>query len=458
MHCNIALGKSAMTTATAQLDLTREQRSDSARGASPLLWLGTLGYALGLGLCYPYVSELWNYQGFGSNLSIGKLIFSSFLLCTFLFFFPRIRMVARVAAAFNLGLVLVPSLILFSFNDLPWKFVVVTGMAVAILQATSVLAPAKRFKIISLSDAVIVRLLTAIAVINLLGIVYFAGFSRVNFDLFRVYDFREEAASVLPAIFGYLNAFTNRAAVPFILVLGLRDRKYKYVVLAFAIAVGFFAFTANRLPLFQPFLLVALYYLMAKKRFESWLMVSLLGIAFLGLVSFLLSPGQAPTFGTLGVYRALLIPMLLDSQYIEYFGNYGDYFYWAGSKLSLGLVAAPDTLPMINLIGAEYWSSQYVTANVGWIGSGYGHAGIFGVILYSILFGLLLALIQGFAQQLGHRTTICLMALPIVVGLTSSDFVPLFLSQGMGAALIMLAALRAHVSNIDEMTGKVNRV
>lgn len=390
-----------------------------------------------------HVVRWWGYQGFESDFNTLRFAISVLVILFFCICVRSHRKTVAIVASLTQGVVLVPSLVLFCNNHLAWKFFAITLLGSFLLLAAASFFPVRTIRAPKLAAGSLVRILSIGALLNLFLIIIFVGFKNINFDLFRVYEFRELINDSMPSALGYFNAFTTRAALPFIMVLGLRDSNYRYVMLAVGISVAFFAFTANRLPLFQPLLIWGLYFLLGRSLHQLWLSVAFLILTIAGLLSFQLNEsGTPPAFGTLVIYRGILVPMLANWQYFDFFGTFGDFYFWSQSKLSLGLVAAPDKLPMINLIGAEYWKGSQVAANVGWLGSGYGQAGVFGVSVYSLLFGAVIAVVQGYTKIHGFRVAVTLMLMPIIVGLTTADFVTLFLSQGLLASLVLLIVLK----------------
>jgi hypothetical protein len=57
---------------------------------------------------------------------------------------------------------------------------------------------------------------------------------------------------------------------------------------------------------------------------------------------------------------------------------------WADSKISFGLVESTYNLRLPFLIGKQYFFSEKMSANSGWIGSGYAQFGFTGMIAYAL--------------------------------------------------------------------------
>jgi hypothetical protein len=57
----------------------------------------------------------------------------------------------------------------------------------------------------------------------------------------------------------------------------------------------------------------------------------------------------------------------------------------------MGLMSYPYDLPSPRVIGYFYYNNERTAANTGWVASGFGNAGLVGVVIYSILLGLLIS-------------------------------------------------------------------
>jgi hypothetical protein len=147
-------------------------------------------------------------------------------------------------------------------------------------------------------------------------------------------------------------------------------------------------------------------------------------------------------FAGLFVNRALLVPSYLNSIYVDYF-SHSEKYYWASSKLSLGLVDSSRELSAPNLIGQQYFGNEEMSANTGWIGSGYANAGFGGVIIYSILIGMLFSFLDAYARKLGGRIVIALFIVPVITMITSADMTDMILTHGLVVALLILLVWQA---------------
>jgi hypothetical protein len=148
----------------------------------------------------------------------------------------------------------------------------------------------------------------------------------------------------------------------------------------------------------------------------------------------------SPWFSSLAFRRALLVPSIIDYYYLDYF-DWHNMVYWSGNKfVTFGLIPPRSpTAPF--LIGTYYFNRPEISANVGWIGSGYANMGMLGVFFYSVLIGLVLSLLNSYAKLFGNKFTISVSFIPVSIMLTSSDFFTVVYSGGLLFVFLFLSLL-----------------
>jgi len=214
-----------------------------------------------------------------------------------------------------------------------------------------------------------------------------------------------------------------------------------------AILVGcsvlLFALTAHKAPLFYPFIVLFVYWAAQSSKAVDWLLTAIFTILVISAVDFWLYANgkESMMLGSLFARRAILVPSLLNWFYLDWFSMHEKY-YWAGSKFTFGLISPPDSLKMANLIGVEYFNKEEMSANTGWIGSGYANAGLLGVYLYSVLIGLFFSFLNAYGRKLGARMVIALFTLPVLTMLTSTDLPTMLLTHGLLIAMVLLMIIR----------------
>jgi hypothetical protein len=152
---------------------------------------------------------------------------------------------------------------------------------------------------------------------------------------------------------------------------------------------------------------------------------------------------QNPDVALLNSYlvrRGFFVPPLLDQAYIDFFKEQPKY-YWSTSRMGLGFVENPYEKTAPFLVGEAVFGKPDMSANTGIIGSGFSQAGIPGVMIYSLLTGILIAYLNACGRSAGHALVVSISAPVILAITTSTDFTTALLSHGLILLLLILTLL-----------------
>jgi hypothetical protein len=150
---------------------------------------------------------------------------------------------------------------------------------------------------------------------------------------------------------------------------------------------------------------------------------------------------------TLTVRRMFFVPAYANFLYNDFF-SLSPKMFWSDSKLSMGLIDNPYgyTAPrvILNYYNFGSMSFQYAgNSNTGFLGAGFGHAGLIGMLFYSIIISVLLRVANVVSDKLGYITTCAgLTHLFIAVLFSSSDTLSSFLSYGSMLMIIFAVILK----------------
>lgn len=419
--------------------------------SSPYLYILYFFYFFCLAYIYIFgIGPVYEYMGFKVSINAGKICLS--LVAIFLMF-PFLRQNFTPSCFFlNMVavLILVPSLVLYSCSDLPHYFALVTILACFVVAFTCRFLCMPAFRMPTVTSLTLYRVMSTSSVLVIMAILIFGGVKNINFNIMAVYEFREGAADSLPGIFGYLNSIVTKVFVPFAMVFAIVNRRWFGLVVLVGVSVLFFALTSHKSPLFYPVVVVFIYYI-ARTRNAPLLMLH--GISFIVVFSvidiYALAHqwgGYSGVFSSLFARRVILIPSLLNWFYLDFFEQMAR-VNWANSKFTLGLVASPYDLTVPKLIGFEYFNRDEMSANTGWIGSGYANAGVWGVLIYSFLIGALFSFLDAYSNRLGVRVVTAMFALPVFTLLTSTDLATMLLTHGLAVSILVLMIARPMTHN-----------
>jgi oligosaccharide repeat unit polymerase len=409
-----------------------------------LLGLHIIYFVLLLLVYNAYVVVIYGYMGFHDAFNIQKAIVSP-LIITAAFIFIKDK---GLPSYFFLNLIvastITPSLVIFSGSDLAFPFVAVTYLAFIILVFTAQFSKFPRLRSKHIKRHVMLYFLGGLSLLYIASIFAFGGGKFINFNLALVYEFRTEASSNLPGLFGYLMPTFSKAIVPVGVVLSLLHRQWTLLVIFLFCAVMIFALSSHKSPLFIPFAIIVIYWTLQYQNAIRLVVLVFIAIVIIGGLDFYLRQSGIGDYsgliGSLGVRRSLLVPSYLNWIYYDFF-SVNPYTYWADSKFSLGLIQSPYDLGIAQLIGRDALGTEG-NANTGWIGSGMANAGYLGIIIYSVLIGLVLSLIDAYAKKHSSSLITALFLIPVMNAVRSTDFTNMFLTHGLFALLLIVIMLK----------------
>ena len=386
-----------------------------------------------------YIGRLFEYQGFITNYSSSKNIVSIVALL-FLFFisenFVLNSFIKKLASDLLLFFIFIPTLVLWTYNSISNIYILVVIFACLLfLLMMKIKIKLSGIKT-NISSTKLVNIFKWISFLTLLSLIFSQGITKFNYDFNDLYDFRSTRTS-LPGLVEFFTAFSTQLLLPIILLLSFIEKKIILILFIFLFYVFFFLYTNQKTFIFTPILLLTLFYLIKKKInrivYTITLVVSI--VSFLEIIILFTQFDFPPLFSESTIRRLFFIPNLVNDHYIEYFSK-ADFYYWSDSKITFGLLHGP-SINMSHAIGSYYYNAES-NANTGFIGSGYGHFGLFGILIYLLVFSLTIILIEAIADKFSNYTLIALFFMPFFTLITSSDLPSIYFSNGLGTSILFL--------------------
>ena len=417
-----------------------------------LLVLHIIYFALLLWIYTTHILDIYGYvhTEFKDALNINKAIFAQFAITAAFALLRNNGLPSYLFLNIIIAFTLTPSLVIFSGSDLSFSFLAVTWIAFAILAMVARFFRLCRIRAPQINATILLRWLAGLSLLLIASIFAYGGGRFINFDLSRVGEFRYDAGGNLPRIFGYLIPSFAYAIYPLGIGLSFVCRQKLLIIVFIFCAVMGSALSSDRGTLFAPVAVIFIYWFSQHPKPSNLTLLALITVVVIGGLAFYLSQsgvgGIIGWFGSLAIYRSLFGPSLLNSTYYDFF-SLNPYNYWAGHKFTLDLFVGPYDLRIPNLIGLEVWGNAEMCANTGWIGSGMGQAGYFGVALYSVLIGLLLSLFDAYAKKLGYSIVAAAFLIHVLVITTSIDFTVVFLNHGLLMLLLIVILLKPNLKH-----------
>ncbi|PWG02102.1 hypothetical protein [Sphingosinicella humi] len=276
-----------------------------------------------------------------------------------------------------------------------------------------------------------------------LYVFYSGALSNVNFDLEKMYDYRELSTEILDTgIFAYLNLWTQKIFNPFILAIGIYRRNRLMVITAILAQIFFFAVTQHRSHLFLPILVYLASQLYVRRVSISGLIAGS-GILIGTLLSVTVVM-ELETIPSLVIRRAFFVPASITFDWIEFFSDLPK-IYWSDGILSFFIDTRYNGQSIPWYIGYYVSNGMEVAFNVGLIGSGYAQAGYFGVILYAVILGLMVKMVNTMIHSgLPAFLPAALLFSPVRVAWADADVLTALLSHGIFVGIVVMWLYGSH--------------
>jgi hypothetical protein len=382
------------------------------------------------------ISTHFNYMGFHYKPDNFNYILS---WCFFFICFYFLKIIKHPISKFYLDFLFVLSLIpMFSFfglrseSILYMSFTVLAFIIICLLQVRKI---DFNFNIRN-GTSISILLTIFLSFIVIIHLVTNGALSKFNFDFKLIYDVRDELSDTYSSgFFAYLNSWVMKVCNLFLIVLTIKHKKYFTFILLIGIQVWYFGVTAHKSILFFP--LVSLFIWFHMKIFnKDWILSLAVSVmSFISLLTYLFFDNLV--LASMFVRRVLFVPARLNFEYYNFFSE--NTFVMLQNKIfSLFGSYDYDSTPAImigNFIGIG------ANSNVGFLGTGYMHFGFVGMIIFSLIVGLIINVFSSLADKLGEFSWIvpAVSIIPIISLLRNSDLFTALLTQGVLVSFIILS-------------------
>lgn len=283
------------------------------------------------------------------------------------------------------------------------------------------------------------------------------GASNINFDPSRVYEFRAENSKITDiGVLAYFNLWVYKFFTIFLISYALYKKNIFIVLLLLGIQLFFYGVNAHKITVFLPFVAISIWFYFRKNDLLIVVPLSYIAIVFIAYWIYLFFNDEMA--GALLIRRAFFVPAGLTFEWFDYFSN-NPHVFWS-DKILAPLIDSPYKRSIPFTVG-EHLLSPELAANNGFISSGFAHAGVLGVFIYSILLGYVIKVLD----MLGRTGVPLWFMLALTVGpvrtvLLDSDLLTAFVSHGVLLSIVILILFRSKegASNMRLASGKSYRV
>lgn len=387
-----------------------------------------------------YVEPKWAYYGFILKPNSSKIIESLVLLVVIVVCLPsKPKKPSDFLMHIHALLPVLPMLVLYgaSNHDSAYTyFSVAVFLMLLVFRSIPISLPIA-------SKVTIKKMLVICIFISFLVIVsmfLLGGYRYLNFNLFRVYEFRRSAAASLPSIFGYISPGITEVVIPFALILSIYNKNKTMIVLSLFCGLMMYGLTSHKSAFFYPVFVLSLYYFCEKGRMLTYLLFGYMFVIAISLLSYHINPSWTEMIN-LFLRRTMFTPANANYGYHIFFSEY-PHVLLSSSKFTFGLIEPVyDTSPTL-MLGEYITGRKDVSANTGWLGTSFMHFGYYGMVSFSFVIGLLLAVLDALAIRKGSSLSTALAVIPFFSLFLSSDLPTVLMTHGLILALILLWLLK----------------
>ncbi len=387
------------------------------------------------------ISPSFYYTGLNYDFNINRYLISWILFIISSFFVSKLLLkVSDFVIASSVFFVLAPLTSLYGLDfDRPLEPVIVSILSIwmvrSIVKSRSIF-----FKFPIIKNGYYVSLILSILSVSYLTVVFLISGAELNFDLSKVYEFRSKNAALTETGFhAYINMWVFKVFNIYILAYFLLKRKFSLVILFSIIQIFFFAISANKGILFYPVILFSIWFFFKDTASMFVLPAALALVIILSLFSYYFLDDSM--LSSMLSRRVFFIPAHLTFTYFDFFTN-NPHVFWSDSVLSYFSIYPYDR-SIAKVIGA-YMGYEEMSANNGYISSGFAHANFLGVFIYSLIFGFLLKFIDAVSyKNVPLWFGISIVIVPLRQLLVASDFPVVLFTHGLIISIILLYLSRS---------------
>lgn len=396
-----------------------------------------------LSLSFWHLSSEFSYQFFALQPQILSAIVSIAILMSIAFFVKHSISAANFSIFVYVYSVIIPGLVWYTLGEGEIFQIFIIIVVFAILRCL-VNFKIKRPVYGRLNAKGIIAIVILLSLfIALWALVATRG--TLNFKMYDVYLYRRDAIENFPGIFSYLWPQVTNALIPLAISVSLYKKWWTSFYILVAISIALFASLHHKAMLLTPFILAGIYYAQGSSQGLRPIIVAFCAFAIIAAAEavsyeYMDMPTRTGLINVLLVRRIFFVPVQLDALYLEYFSN-NPLFYWASSKISFGLIDTNYDATAPFLIGSVFFGREGMSANSGLIASGYANAGIIGILIYTFLLSICIAILDSHGRAIGHRIVITSCLTLVHTIMTSSDIFTVLLTGGLGTLLIALSLM-----------------
>lgn len=384
------------------------------------------------------VAPYFESMGFILKIKAAKVVESYILTGILSLFLPHeIKKPSDFCILLLFLLPVLPTLSLYGLTDAARAYTYMLALAFLTVMEGRRLIPL--LKLARLKDGRKLAVISAagIILVTVLWLIARGGLNYFNLDLVKVYDYRRTVDAVVNiGIWGYINTWTFKVFNPLLISWSLFRKNYPVFVFSLLLQILLFGISSHKSVLFYPVLILALYFFIERRYSLHLIVMGIVGIIGISDMPLFISGQIFPV--SLFIRRLMYVPALLNYAYYELFSQNG-LVYWTTVKPFSFFFEYPFDYPPPQLVSLYLWGHTNTWANNGFLATSYMHFGFVGMVIFSLIIGMLLRLIDILVRnRLPLWFGLSLVVVPLFSLFTSADLTTALLNHGLGISMFLL--------------------
>lgn len=252
-------------------------------------------------------------------------------------------------------------------------------------------------------------------------------------NIYNVYKIRAEVN--YPFLMNYLVVWQAAAINPLMIASSFYYKSYKTFLLFFSLQIVIYLITGHKTYLFISFAIIIIIYVLNKKN----TMRLIINISIFGfIITYILYKFRITMIlGDIFIRRFLFVPAQLKFYYYDFISQNRFLHYSEGVIGKIFGFESPYNMNFTNLIADVYFNKPNMSANTGYLGTGYANLGFTGVIIYVVVISIILKIIDSIGKKLDNALVTGIVLFPMLI-LNESDLLTTLLTGGLMILLILL--------------------
>lgn len=400
------------------------------------LFLYLLIYKTTIEIVYVYlIAPLYGYGGLDVNINRLGIFISTISLVAITVLAPKNkRRPSTYLYVVLLIFVVIPALSFYWLNNQSVGYIGIVILALFFISMILKIKPLTLNIRSNTANTWLFFVFGVYLVISILLIVQRGGIDPRAFNFDSIYGLRAETE--LRGVWGYFLNWSTKAFAPFYFVYFYFNKKKIPLLVVVTLQLLMYLSFGNKAFLFSIGILILMTLIMRRGRFVKEFIISMSALNLLAYFTdkFL----NVDILRRAIPYRLVYIPAQIQYQYYDFFKGRDKLLFAEGLIGRVLSIQSPFTESISRVIGMYYSRSGLGTnANTGIISDAYANGGVFGVIVISILFGVVLLFIDSTTKKLPLYVTIGSLSY-ITFVLNDTGLFTTLLTGGMGIMILLL--------------------